>query len=158
MAVVAAETIAGAETLTLGDYRMMPRATFCQPRWPASDSPREQARDEGYDVTVAKFPFSASGKAHGLADPPDSSNSSPTKYGELLGGHLIGPPTSPNSCPADAGAEMGPDGQQIGPQRPHPPDTVRRFRNASTGWRPRINFGTHTRRRHRQRSSATFCG
>ncbi|MDA1559137.1 FAD-dependent oxidoreductase, partial [Bacillus cereus] len=31
-AVVAAETIAGAETLELGDYRMMPRATFCQPQ------------------------------------------------------------------------------------------------------------------------------
>ncbi len=30
--VVAAETIAGAETLALGDYRMMPRATFCQPQ------------------------------------------------------------------------------------------------------------------------------
>ena len=29
--VVAAETIAGAETLALGDYRMLPRATFCQP-------------------------------------------------------------------------------------------------------------------------------
>jgi dihydrolipoamide dehydrogenase len=34
--VVAAETIGGAKTLPLGDYRMMPRATFCQPRWPAS--------------------------------------------------------------------------------------------------------------------------
>ena len=32
MGVVAAETIGGAETLTLGDYRMMPRATFCQPQ------------------------------------------------------------------------------------------------------------------------------
>ena len=32
MGVVAAETIAGAETLALGDYRMLPRATFCQPQ------------------------------------------------------------------------------------------------------------------------------
>src|SRR4029079_9230461 len=29
---VAAETIGGAETLPLGDYRMLPRATFCQPQ------------------------------------------------------------------------------------------------------------------------------
>lgn len=29
--IVAAETIAGAETMSLGDYRMMPRATFIQP-------------------------------------------------------------------------------------------------------------------------------
>ena len=30
--VVAAETIGGAETMALGDYRMMPRATFCSPQ------------------------------------------------------------------------------------------------------------------------------
>ncbi len=29
--IVAAETIGGAETMPLGDYRMLPRATFCQP-------------------------------------------------------------------------------------------------------------------------------
>ena len=34
----------------------------------ASGSPRQQARDEGYDVKVAKFPFTANGKAHGLGD------------------------------------------------------------------------------------------
>ena len=56
MGVVAAETIAGAETLALGDYRMLPRATFCQPQVASFGLTEEQARDEGYDVVVAKFP------------------------------------------------------------------------------------------------------
>lgn len=95
MGVVAAETIAGAETLTLGDYRMMPRATFCQPQVASFGLTEEQARDEGYDVTVAKFPFSANGKAHGLADPTGFVKLiADKKHGELLGGHLIGPDVS----------------------------------------------------------------
>ena len=67
--VVAAETIGGAETLALGDYRMLPRATFCQPQVASFGLTEEQARDEGYDVKVAKFPFTANAKAHGVGDP-----------------------------------------------------------------------------------------
>jgi dihydrolipoyl dehydrogenase len=95
MGVVAAETIAGAETLALGDYRMLPRATFCQPQVASFGLTEEQARDEGYDVKVAKFPFSANGKAHGLADPTGFVKViADGKYGELLGAHLIGPDVS----------------------------------------------------------------
>jgi dihydrolipoamide dehydrogenase len=93
--VVAAETIAGAETLALGDYRMMPRATFCQPQVASFGLTEQQARDEGYDVKVAKFPFTANGKAHGLGDPTGFVTLvADAKYGELLGGHLIGPDVS----------------------------------------------------------------
>ena len=89
--VVAAETIAGAETLALGDYRMMPRATFCQPQVASFGLTEEQARDEGYDVKVAKFPLTANAKAHGLGDPSGFVKLiADGKYGELLGGHLIG--------------------------------------------------------------------
>ena len=89
--VVAAETIAGAETLALGDYRMLPRATFCQPQVASFGLTEQQARDEGYDVKVAKFPFTANGKAHGLGDPSGFVKLiADAKYGELLGGHLIG--------------------------------------------------------------------
>jgi dihydrolipoamide dehydrogenase len=90
-AVVAAETIAGAETLPLGDIRMMPRATFCQPQVASFGLTEEQARAEGYDVKVAKFPFTANGKAHGLGDPSGFVKLiADAKYGELIGGHLIG--------------------------------------------------------------------
>ncbi|OBK10695.1 dihydrolipoyl dehydrogenase [Mycobacterium asiaticum] len=89
--VVAAETIAGAETLALGDYRMMPRATFCQPNVASFGLTEQQARDEGYDVVVAKFPFTANAKAHGVGDPSGFVKLiADAKYGELIGGHLVG--------------------------------------------------------------------
>jgi dihydrolipoamide dehydrogenase len=91
MGIVAAETIAGAETMEL-DYRMIPRATFCQPQIASFGWTEAQAKDEGFDVNVAKFPFSANGKAHGLGEPTGFVKViANAKYGELLGAHLIGP-------------------------------------------------------------------
>jgi dihydrolipoamide dehydrogenase len=93
--VVAAETIAGAETMEL-DYVMMPRATFCQPQVASFGYTEAQAREladeKGWKVKVAQFPFTANGKAQGLADPGGFVKLiSDETYGELLGGHLIGP-------------------------------------------------------------------
>jgi dihydrolipoamide dehydrogenase len=91
MGIIAAESIAEAETMEL-DYTMIPRATFCQPQIASFGWTEEQARLEGFDVKVAKFPFTANGKAHGLADPTGFVKViSDAKYGELLGAHLIGP-------------------------------------------------------------------
>ncbi|GGK51430.1 dihydrolipoyl dehydrogenase [Nocardia camponoti] len=94
-AVVAAETIGGAETMTLGDYRMMPRATFCQPQVASFGLTEQQARDEGYDVKVSTFPFTANGKAHGLGEPTGFVKLiGDARHGEIIGGHLIGPDVS----------------------------------------------------------------
>ncbi|WP_347345147.1 dihydrolipoyl dehydrogenase [Microbacterium sp.] len=94
-AVVAAETIGKAETMTLGDYRMMPRATFCSPQVASFGLTEQQARDAGYDVKVAKFPFSANGKANGLGEPIGFVKLvADAEHLELLGGHLIGPDVS----------------------------------------------------------------
>ncbi|MBB5955267.1 dihydrolipoamide dehydrogenase [Saccharothrix tamanrassetensis] len=91
MGIIAAETIAGAETMEL-DFAMIPRATFCQPQIASFGYTEAQAREKGYDVQVAKFPFTANGKAHGIADPTGFVKLiSDKKHGELLGGHLIGP-------------------------------------------------------------------
>jgi dihydrolipoamide dehydrogenase len=90
MGIVAAETIAGAETMTL-DYVMMPRATFCQPQVASFGLTEVQAREAGHDIKVSKFPFTANGKAHGLGEPGGFVKLiSDAQYGELLGGHLIG--------------------------------------------------------------------
>ncbi|RPA57703.1 dihydrolipoyl dehydrogenase [Gordonia oryzae] len=89
--VVAAETMAGVETMTLGDYRFMPRATFCQPQVASFGLTEAQAKDEGYNVTVSTFPFSANGKAQGLGETAGFVKlltNSETE--ELLGGHLVG--------------------------------------------------------------------
>ncbi|GAA4870537.1 dihydrolipoyl dehydrogenase [Kitasatospora terrestris] len=91
MAVIAAETIAGAETMEI-DFVMVPRATYCQPQVASFGYTEAQAREQGYDVKVAKFPFTANGKAHGLGHPIGFVKViSDNKYGELLGAHLIGP-------------------------------------------------------------------
>src|SRR4051794_31008985 len=91
MGVVAAETIAGAETMEV-DFDMIPRATYCQPQVASFGYSEEQAKDRGYDVKVAKFPFSANGKAMGLGDPVGFVKVvADAKYNELLGAHLIGP-------------------------------------------------------------------
>ncbi|HEX7808562.1 MAG TPA: dihydrolipoyl dehydrogenase [Thermoanaerobaculia bacterium] len=91
MGIVAAETIADHETKDL-DFVMMPRATYCQPQIASFGWTEKQAREQGFDVKVAKFPFSANAKAHGLNDPTGFVKIiSDAKYGELLGAHMIGP-------------------------------------------------------------------
>ncbi|MEU8679260.1 dihydrolipoyl dehydrogenase [Streptomyces sp. NPDC048560] len=91
MGVIASETIADAETMEL-DYRMIPRATFCQPQIASFGWTEAQAREQGFDVKVAKFPFTANGKAHGLGDATGFVKIlSDARYGEIIGAHLIGP-------------------------------------------------------------------
>jgi dihydrolipoamide dehydrogenase len=91
MGVVAAESIAGAETMPI-DYSMIPRATYCQPQIGSFGLSEPQAKEAGYDVKVAKFPFTANGKAHGLGDATGFVKLiADAKYGEILGAHMIGP-------------------------------------------------------------------
>lgn len=91
MGVIAAENIAGHPSITL-DFDMMPRATYCQPQIASFGYTEKQARERGYEVKVAKFPFQANAKAHGLGEASGFVKLiSDAKYGEMLGGHLIGP-------------------------------------------------------------------
>ncbi|RCG29134.1 dihydrolipoyl dehydrogenase [Sphaerisporangium album] len=91
MGIIAAETIGGAETMEL-EYVMIPRATYCQPQIASFGYTEAQAREKGFDVKVAKFPFTANAKAHGLGDANGFVKIlSDAQYGELLGAHLIGP-------------------------------------------------------------------
>jgi dihydrolipoamide dehydrogenase len=91
MGIVAAETIAGAETQEL-NYEMIPRATYCQPQIGSFGITEQQAKDRGHEVKIAKFPFSANGKAHGLGDATGFVKLvADAEHGELLGAHMIGP-------------------------------------------------------------------
>lgn len=93
--VVAAETIGGAETQTLGDYRMMPRATFCSPQVASFGLTEAQAKDEGREIKVVSFPFMANGKAHGLGEPVGFVKLiADAEHLELIGAHMIGPDVS----------------------------------------------------------------
>jgi dihydrolipoamide dehydrogenase len=88
--VIAAETIAGVETMPL-NYRMMPRVTFCQPQVASFGFTEEQARAAGHRVRVARFPMQASAKAHGLGERGGFVKVvAEEAHGELLGAHLVG--------------------------------------------------------------------
>lgn len=91
MGIVAAENIAGAETVTL-DYEMMPRATYCQPQIASFGLTEAQARERGHSFKVGRFPFQANGKALGVGDYSGWVKIlMDDKYGEILGAHMIGP-------------------------------------------------------------------
>jgi dihydrolipoamide dehydrogenase len=91
MGVVAAETIGGAETMPV-EYDFIPRATFCQPQIASFGYSEEQAKERGYDVKTASFPFSANGKARGMAEGVGFVKIvADAKHNEILGAHLIGP-------------------------------------------------------------------
>ena len=91
MGIVAAETIAGAETQEI-NFDMIPRATYCQPQIGSFGYSEEQAKEKGYDVKTATFPFSANGKAQGLGDPVGFVKIvADAEHNEIIGAHMIGP-------------------------------------------------------------------
>ncbi len=91
MGIVASETIAGAETMPI-DYDLVPRATYCQPQIGSFGYSEQQAKEKGYDVKTATFPFSANGKAQGLGEAVGFVKIvADAEYNEILGAHMIGP-------------------------------------------------------------------
>lgn len=91
MGIVCAENIAGVDTVEL-DYRMMPRATFSDPQIASFGMTEEEAEQEGYEVTVGRFPFQANGKAVGMGEKVGWVKMiTDAKYGEILGAHMVGP-------------------------------------------------------------------
>jgi dihydrolipoamide dehydrogenase len=89
--IVCAENIAGVETIQL-NYEMMPRATYCQPQIASFGISENQAKERGLDIKIGRFPFQANGKALGLGDYSGWVKIiSDSKYGEILGAHMIGP-------------------------------------------------------------------
>ncbi len=94
MAIVAAETVAGAPTMPIAAdrYIFMPRATYCDPQVASLGYTEAQAKEKGFEVKVGKFPFMPNGKAQALnAKVGFVKIIADAKYGEILGAHLVGP-------------------------------------------------------------------
>ena len=90
-AVVAVEHLAGREPQPL-DYAFMPRATYCQPQIASFGLTEAQAREQGYEVNIGTFNVMANGKALAMGETLGLVKLVvDARYGELLGGHLIGP-------------------------------------------------------------------
>jgi len=89
--VVAAEAMAGVQTFPI-DYAMVPRATYSQPQVASFGYTEAQAREKGYDVVTAKFPFTANGKAWGLGQGTGFVKIvADASHHEILGAHMVGP-------------------------------------------------------------------
>jgi dihydrolipoamide dehydrogenase len=74
------------------DYSNFPRCVYCQPQVAGIGLTEKQAREEGYDVRVGKFPFSANGKARAIGQKNGFVKvifAAP--YGKILGAHILGP-------------------------------------------------------------------
>ena len=90
-AVATVEHIAGMETQPL-DYAYMPRATYCQPQIASFGLTEAQARERGHEVKVGTFNVMANGKALAMGETDGLVKLVvDARYGELLGGHMIGP-------------------------------------------------------------------
>ncbi len=89
--VVAAEHLCGDDTMPV-DYDFIPRATYCHPQIGSFGYSEAQAKEKGYDVKTAKFPFSANGKAMGLGDAVGFVKIvADAEHNEIIGAHMIGP-------------------------------------------------------------------
>jgi Pyruvate/2-oxoglutarate dehydrogenase complex, dihydrolipoamide dehydrogenase (E3) component, and related enzymes len=88
--IVAVEDAAGMETHPI-EYVDIPRATFCTPNVGSFGLTEEQAREQGYDVTVGKVNYGAVGAGTVYGDRGGMIKIiGEKKYGELIGGHIVG--------------------------------------------------------------------
>jgi dihydrolipoamide dehydrogenase len=89
--ILAVEHIAGREVHPI-DYRLVPSCTYCEPEVASVGISERKARDRGYDVKVGKFPWTALGKGKIVgAREGFVKIVSESKYGEILGVHIVGP-------------------------------------------------------------------
>ncbi len=88
--IICVEKIAGHNPDPL-DYGNIPGCTYCSPEVASVGMTEAAAKEAGHEIKVGKFPFSASGKAS-AAGAKDGFVKLifDAKYGELLGGHMIG--------------------------------------------------------------------
>ena len=89
--IVCVEHIAGQGHGTV-DYGNVPNCTYCHPEVASVGLTEEQAKEQGYDVAVGKFPWAGNGRAvagghaEGFVKVIRDK-----KYSEILGAHIVGP-------------------------------------------------------------------
>jgi len=84
------EKIVGMEVEPV-DYKNIPGCTYTSPEVASVGMTEKMAIDAGYEIKVGKFPFTASGKASAAGTKDGFVKLIfDAKYGELLGGHMVG--------------------------------------------------------------------
>ena len=90
--IVAVEHMSGQKDVRPINLRLVPNCTYCDPEIGSVGLTEAKAKEQGYDVKVGRFPFSASGKARIIGEEEGFVKIvSEKKYDEILGVHIIGP-------------------------------------------------------------------
>ncbi|HKL19697.1 MAG TPA: dihydrolipoyl dehydrogenase [Halalkalibaculum sp.] len=118
---ICVEKLAGEDPLPM-NYNNIPGCTYCEPQIASVGYTEEQAKEEGYDIKVGKFPFSASGKASGLGHEEGFVKVIfDEKYGEWLGCHMIGSHVTELIAEAVVARDLETTGHEIiSAVHPHP--------------------------------------
>jgi dihydrolipoyl dehydrogenase len=89
--IVAVSKIANKEDKPI-DLLKIPNVTYCHPEIGSVGLTEAKAREQGYDVNIGKFPFTANSRASIVGEHEGFIKIvSEAKYGEILGVHIIGP-------------------------------------------------------------------
>ncbi len=96
------------------DYGNIPGCTYATPEIASVGFTEKQAIEEGYDIKVGKFPFSASGKASAAGTKDGFVKVIfDAKYGEWLGCHMIGAGVTDMIAEAVLGRKLETTGHEV---------------------------------------------
>ena len=119
--ILCVEKIAGQHVEAL-DYGNIPGCTYCSPEVASVGLTESQAKEQGLDIKVGKFPFSASGKASAGGNTEGFVKVIfDAKYGEWLGCHMIGAGVTDMIAEAVLGRKLETTGHEVlKTVHPHP--------------------------------------
>ncbi|MGB0981855.1 MAG: dihydrolipoyl dehydrogenase [Winogradskyella sp.] len=119
--ILCVEKIAGQHVEAL-DYGNIPGCTYCTPEIASVGLTEAQAKEQGLDVKIGKFPFSASGKASAAGTKDGFVKVIfDAKYGEWLGCHMIGAGVTDMIAEAVLGRKLETTGHEVlKTVHPHP--------------------------------------
>ena len=119
--ILCVEKIAGHHIEAL-DYGNIPGCTYCSPEVASVGLTEAQAKEQGLEIKVGKFPFSASGKASAGGNTEGFVKVIfDAKYGEWLGCHMIGAGVTDMIAEAVLGRKLETTGHEVlKTVHPHP--------------------------------------
>ena len=117
---IAAEVIAGHKSAR--DWRVMPAAIFTDPEIATAGLREKEAKAQGLDVKIGKFPFSVSGRAQAISETDGFIKAIiDAKTHEVLGVAIVGPEASDIISEAALAIEMCAFAEDVGLTiHPHP--------------------------------------
>jgi len=111
--IICVEKIAGQNVEAL-DYNNIPGCTYCSPEIASVGLTEEKAKEQGFEIKVGKFPFSASGKASAGGNTEGFVKVIfDAKYGEWLGCHMIGAGVTDMIAEAVLGRKLETTGHEV---------------------------------------------